>query len=192
MRPQTCSPASTHALFFVQPDFFRGLFPGKRSAGQMLRTVIALTLTLLLAPSLLAQAHYQGQSEPVPQSGYGQGDVQQPQPYGQQAYPQQPPPEQNYPEQSYPQQSYPAPGPPASGQNDQQQGYAPRQPLSAPDLEQLVAPIALYPARWWRRFWQLRLIPRRWLMPTAGGARKATQLPIKSPLEPTACRGTRV
>jgi hypothetical protein len=30
-------------------------------------------------------------------------------------------------------------------QNDPQQGYAPRQPLSAPDLEQLVAPIALYP-----------------------------------------------
>jgi hypothetical protein len=54
-------------------------------------------------------------------------------------------PEQNYPAQSYPQQSYPDPGPQAPGPNDQQPGYAPRQPLSAPDLEQLVAPIALYP-----------------------------------------------
>ena len=80
-----------------------------------------LTSALLLAPVLLAQAPYQGQSDP--------------QPYAQQPYP----------DQDYPQQPYPAPRQPAPGQNDQQQAYAPRQPLSAPDLEQLVAPIALYP-----------------------------------------------
>jgi hypothetical protein len=79
-----------------------------------------LISALLLAPVLLAQAPYQGQSAPQP-------------------YVQQPYPDQNYPQQPYPQQAYPAPG-----QIDQQ-AYAPRQPLSAPDLEQLVAPIALYP-----------------------------------------------
>jgi hypothetical protein len=79
-----------------------------------------LTSALLLAPVLLAQAPYQGQSDP--------------QPYAQQPYP----------DQDYPQQPYPAPGQQVPQQNDQQ-AYASRQPLSAPDLEQLVAPIALYP-----------------------------------------------
>ncbi len=136
MRPQTCSPASNHAASFLQPDLFFGLFSGKPFPRQKLSTVIVLTSALLLAPALFAQqAPYEGQYAPEPQSGYEQGDGQQPQPYGQQPYPQQPRPEQNYPEQSYP----------APGQSDQQQGYAPRQPLSASDLEQLVAPIALYP-----------------------------------------------
>ncbi len=50
------------------------------------------------------------------------------------------PDQQPYPQQSYPQQSYPAPG-----QMNPQQGNPPMQPLSAQELEQLVAPIALYP-----------------------------------------------
>ena len=116
MRPQTCSPASTCASSFVQPDSCCGLFPRNRSCWQRLSSLIVLTSALLLSPVLLAQAPYQGQS-----------DAQQPYP------------DQNYPQQPYPQQAYPAPG-----QIDQQ-AYAPRQPLSAPDLEQLVAPIALYP-----------------------------------------------
>jgi len=145
MRPQTCSPASTHAssflhLFCSVPS----LFLRKQSAGQTLSALIALTSALFLVPALLAQAPYQGQSMTDTQSGYEQG-LEQPQPYGQKPDPRQPPTEQNYPEQSYPQQSYPALGPQAPGSNDQQQGYPPRQPLSAPDLEQLVAPIALYP-----------------------------------------------
>ncbi|MFZ1011278.1 MAG: DUF3300 domain-containing protein [Candidatus Sulfotelmatobacter sp.] len=97
-----------------------------------------LASALLLAPMLLAQAPYQGQSP----ARYEQGS-EQPQPYGQQPYAQPSTPEQNYPQQPGPQPLYPAPGPPA--QNDQQQSYAPLQPLSAQDLEQLVAPIALYP-----------------------------------------------
>lgn len=121
MRPQTYSRASTHASSFLQPDSCRGLFPRNRSCRQRLSSLIVLTSALLLAPVLLAQAPYQGQSDP--------------QPYAQQPYP----------DQDYPQQPYPAPRQPAPGQNDQQQAYAPRQPLSAPDLEQLVAPIALYP-----------------------------------------------
>jgi Protein of unknown function (DUF3300) len=107
--------------------------------------MIVLTSALLLAPALFAQqAPYQGQYSPQSRSGYDQGSGP-PQPYRQQPYPQQPSPEQNYPEQPYPQQSYPAPGQPAPGQNDQQQGYVPARPLNAQDLEQLVAPIALYP-----------------------------------------------
>jgi hypothetical protein len=120
MRPQTCSRASTCASSFLQPDSCRGLFPRNRFCRQRLSSLIVLTSALLLAPVLLAQAPYQGQSDP--------------QPYAQQPYP-----DQNYPQQSYPQQSYPAPG------QVGQQTYAPRQPLSAPNLEQLVAPIALYP-----------------------------------------------
>ncbi|HUD23679.1 MAG TPA: DUF3300 domain-containing protein [Acidobacteriaceae bacterium] len=59
-----------------------------------------------------------------PQQGYGQG-----QPYGQQSYTQQP--YQTQP-QSYPQQGY-------------GQAQSSAQPLNAEQLEQLVAPIALYP-----------------------------------------------
>jgi hypothetical protein len=62
---------------------------------------------------------------PYPQPGYGQ-----PQNYGQQPYG----------SQAYPQPSYPAPSSAAP-----QPGYGQAQPLSAAQLEQLVAPIALYP-----------------------------------------------
>lgn len=90
--------------------------------------MIVLISALFLAPALFAQqAPYTDQSKPDP--GYQQGS-EQPQPYGQPPYPQQP---------------YPAPGQPGLGQNDQQAAYAPAQPLSAQELEQLVAPIALYP-----------------------------------------------
>ncbi len=65
------------------------------------------------------------QQPPDQQPGYGQPGYQQPQPYGQQSYPQQP---------------YSAPG-----QTNPQQGYGQVQPLSAQQLDQLVAPIALYP-----------------------------------------------
>src|SRR5271165_185264 len=65
------------------------------------------------------------QQSPDQQPGYGKPGYQQPQPYGQQSYPQQP---------------YSAPG-----QTNPQQGYGQVQPLSAQQLNQLVAPIALYP-----------------------------------------------
>src|SRR6266481_5618273 len=73
-----------------------------------------------------------------PQQGYGQ------QGYGQQGYPQQQP---GYPQQGYGQPAY-QPGPGYQPGYDQGLGAAPAsgmQPMSPEQLEQLVAPIALYP-----------------------------------------------
>jgi hypothetical protein len=75
---------------------------------------------------------------------YGQPRYSQPQPYGTQAYAQPqpyvlpysyPPPPQSYSQPSYPQQAYP----------QQIYGQPGSQALNADQLEQLVAPIALYP-----------------------------------------------
>ena len=127
---------------------------GATSVAQALRRMIALSLVLLLLPvELLAQQGY----PQYPQPAYGQQGYPQPQPYGQQPYPQ----PQSYPQQPY----YPPQQQPAYPQ--QQQAYAPQQPdpgygqvqmqpgygqpqpqvqpLNAQQLEQLVAPIALYP-----------------------------------------------
>jgi hypothetical protein len=85
-------------------------------------------------------------AEPAPQNGYAQPQVQAPQ------Y-QQPAPQQPYPDQQ-PQYApqYSAPQQPDASQPygpqpyaDQSQAPAPAQSLSAQDLEQLLAPIALYP-----------------------------------------------
>ena len=121
---------------------------------QALRRMVALSLVLLLLPvELLAQQAYPYNPQ-YPQSGYGQQGYPPPQPYGQPAYPQ----PQSYPQQPYYPQQQPY------GQEPQQQAYAPQQaynqgqmqqgygqpqpqmqPLNAQQLEQLVAPIALYP-----------------------------------------------
>ena len=69
--------------------------------------------------------HAPDQQSPNQQSGYGQPGYARPQSYGQQSYPQQP---------------YSAPG-----QMNPQQNYGQAQPLNTQDLQQLVAPIALYP-----------------------------------------------
>ncbi len=100
---------------------------GSRTSSTFL---FALALGFLLLPlgkaTLFAQqAPDNGQYAPDQLPGYAQ-----PQPEGQQPYLQ----------QSYPQQSYPSPG-----QMNPQQGSPPMQPLSAQELQQLVAPIALYP-----------------------------------------------
>jgi hypothetical protein len=98
-------------------------------------SLFALALVFLLLPvgrgELFAQQapdsgqYAPDQQSPNRQSGYGQPGYPQPQPYGQQSYPQQP---------------YPA-----SGQMNPQQNYEQAHPLNAQDLQQLVAPIALYP-----------------------------------------------
>jgi hypothetical protein len=123
-----------------------------KGVAQALRRMIALSLVLLLLPvELLAQQGYpyNAQYPQYPQPAYGQQAYPQPPPYGQQQpyYPQQQPYGQqpSYPQQSYAQpQAYPGPG-----QDQMQQGYGPpqpqMQPLGAQQLEQLVAPIALYP-----------------------------------------------
>jgi uncharacterized membrane protein YgcG len=95
---------------------------------------VAGSLALLLLPLAPLQVLAQQYDSPYRQPVY-----QQPQAYGQQPYyPQQQPyaQPQYAPPQAYPQpQSYPGYG----------QAPAQPQPLSAPQLEQLVAPIALYP-----------------------------------------------
>ena len=140
-------------------------FAGKRAkeVTQALRRMIALSLVLLLLPvELFAQQGYpyNGQNPQYPQPAYGQQGYPPPQPYGQQAYPQQP----AYPQQQGYEQQQPYPQQQAYGQQQgygqqqvygQQQPYPPQQgygqaqpqmqPLGAQQLEQLVAPIALYP-----------------------------------------------
>jgi hypothetical protein len=152
MRPQTHSPASCIATFS------RRLLDSSESsssaagvigdAAQVIRRIVALGLVSLLLVSMLPgqlfaqQSPYNGQYAPYPQSGYGQpayAPPNYPQPY-----PQQQPNAQSYPQQPYQRQFY-AP----SDQVYSQQGYGQAQPMAQPlnaqQLEQLVAPIALYP-----------------------------------------------
>jgi hypothetical protein len=139
---------------------------GGKGVAQTLRRFVALTMALLLLPlgqvELFGQQPAYGPNAPY-QPGYGQPDYQQPQPYEQQSYPQQSYPQQQpYGQQPYPQQQaygqqqsyqqqqpYPQQQPYGQQPYPQQQGIAPAQiqaqPLSPPQLEQLVAPIALYP-----------------------------------------------
>jgi Protein of unknown function (DUF3300) len=129
-----------------------------------LRRLVALVLVVLLLPmepiALFAQQGQQTQYDPSSvdyaldqdsgpgQPPAGQPGYAQPQPYGQQTYGQQPYAQQPYGASgpAYPQQGY---GYPQQGYGQQQPGYGPQQqamqPLSAGQLEQLVAPIALYP-----------------------------------------------
>jgi hypothetical protein len=112
----------------------------KLRIAQALRRMVAFSLVLLLLPvELLAQQAYpySAQYPQYPQPAYGQQPYPQPQSYGQQPY---------YPPQygqqpAYPQQAY-APQQPDPGYGQPQPQM---QPLNAQQLEQLVAPIALYP-----------------------------------------------
>ena len=122
-------------------------------------TALAL-LALAFAPShLTAQQGYPASpygnqyaspyAQPSPQYGYGQPQYAQPQ-YAQPQYqqpqyaPQQPYAQQPYAQQPYSDQQYAA-SPYPEQQDLAQQSPAPVQALSAQDLEQLLAPIALYP-----------------------------------------------
>jgi hypothetical protein len=119
----------------------------KKSLGKAIPALMALA-TLLMVPALFAQqAPYSAQPAPGQygdqQSGDSQLGYQQPG-YGQPSG-QQPDDQQAYPQQSYPPQSYPQQPGPMEPQDAPQQGYGQVQPLAPQDLEQLVAPIALYP-----------------------------------------------
>jgi hypothetical protein len=119
------------------------------------RWKVAAAFALPLALAAPANLHAQppmpyGYGPPAPQ-GYGQpaypppGYGQQlsyapPQQYGQPAYA----PQQQYPQQQYAPQPYSDTGD-TYAQPDYGQQQAPMQPLNAEQLEQLVAPIALYP-----------------------------------------------
>jgi hypothetical protein len=124
---------------------------GKVEAAWTLRRLVALAMAFLLMlmgqGELLAQQMSYVPGQP---SGYGQPVYAQPRPYSQQIYSQQPY-AQPYSQQTYPNtyssqlyQQYSA-----SGQSYPQQAYGTTQPslqgLNAQQLEQLVAPIALYP-----------------------------------------------
>ena len=126
---------------------------------------VAAAVLVLGSGSALAQYPYGGspygpqyapapQYAPVPQTGYGQSAYGQG--YTQPSYPQQPYGQPSY--QGYGQQAYSRPQQPYPPQPYAQQPYVPQQPaqaypqqgggmqpLNADQLEQLVAPIALYP-----------------------------------------------
>jgi len=92
-------------------------------------------------PSQAKPTPYQYQQTDPQQNGYAQASPQYPQ-YGQQSYAQ---PQPDYPAQPYAQQPYSGPA-----DDDPQQAFAPAQqqtgqPFAPEQLEQLVAPIALYP-----------------------------------------------
>lgn len=104
---------------------------------------------------------YATQYRPAPQAAYGQVQYAQPQPYAQQPYGQQPYGQQSYGQQPYAQQpygqAYPQQGygqaqsygqqpyPQAYSQSGYGQEQSDGQSLNSQQLEQLVAPIALYP-----------------------------------------------
>jgi hypothetical protein len=108
--------------------------PQSRRTAILRSSVAAATAFLLLLVTqgevLAQQAPYYGQPA---QYAYNQPNA--PQNYPQPQYPQLP----GYPEQPYPQQGYPHPGDQPSYSQPAAQG------LNAQQLEQLVAPIALYP-----------------------------------------------
>ena len=144
MKPGTPAPCSCHSLHLLNTN---SAYSRSRSArGRGLALVTALLMVLTIPCALMAQqSDDNGQYEPNMQSGDqapagDQPGYAQPQPDGQQSYPQ-----QSYPRQSYPQQTYPDAGQMDSQPGDMQQGYGQAQPLAAQDIEQLVAPIALYP-----------------------------------------------
>ena len=128
----------------------------RRWTGKTRRLVglAAMLAVALVGPAAaFAQTYYPGPGQfygpaatQYPPPGYVQPQYAQPQPYGQpsyappQAYSQQPY-QQPYPQQGYGQPQYQAPHQRDYGQQAQAGGQA----LNADQLEQLVAPIALYP-----------------------------------------------
>ena len=97
---------------------------------QALRCLVALAMALLLLP--LGQGELFAQQAPPPGQEWPQND-----PYNGRYAPDQ---QSGDGQQPYAQQPYPV-----SGQVYPQQGYGQAQPRNAEQLEQLVAPIALYP-----------------------------------------------
>jgi hypothetical protein len=135
MSPQTFTSAlQIPKLLRSLPHSSNQRYSSNHRSQALVRMVALAALTLFLLPEMFAQqSPADGQYAPAPQSEDEQPAYAQPQPYGQQAYPQQSSPD--------------------SGEMDRLQGYGPDsqqgsgqvQPLNAQDLEQLVAPIALYP-----------------------------------------------
>jgi hypothetical protein len=84
-------------------------------------------------------------AQPAPQNGYAQPQYAPPQDQQPQYAPQYSAPQQPYAPQPYSDQQPDSAQAPYAPQQDESQTPAPAQALSAEDLEQLLAPIALYP-----------------------------------------------
>ena len=138
MRPQMYLHASRTARSSRLPlDSADDFPPATRTTigvARALRRLVALAMALLLLP--LGQAELFAQQAPPPGQGSSQND-----PYNGQYAPDQ---QSGDSQQPYTQQPYPDSGQVYPQQNDGQ-AQPPAQPLNAEQLEQLVAPIALYP-----------------------------------------------
>lgn len=142
MRPDTPALCTSRLLQMAstRSAFFRSRSALRRRVG----LAVALLVMFAIPGALFAQqADDNGQYEPNVQSGDQvpadeQPGYAQPQPYGQHG-------QQSSPQQAYPQQSFPDAGQMDAQPGDAQPGYDQAQPLGAQDIEQLVAPIALYP-----------------------------------------------
>jgi Protein of unknown function (DUF3300) len=150
MRPQTYLHASrTAGVSRLQLDSPLDSSPdtgAARDGAQTLRCLVALAMALLLLP--LGQGTLFAQQSPPAEEGWPQNNPNS----DPTQYPNRDPNNGQYaPDQpsGSGQQPYAQPPYPASGQLYPQQGYGqappPAQPLNAVQLEQLVAPIALYP-----------------------------------------------
>ena len=134
MRPRTYPYASrtsrSSRLRLDLPHYFSPDTDATGSVAQVLRSMVALAMALLLLP--LGQGELFAQQAPPPGQGASQNDR-----YNEQYAPDQ---QSRYGQQPYSQHPYPA-----SGQVYPQQGGGQVQPINADQLDQLVAPIALYP-----------------------------------------------
>ena len=136
---------SRRQLSFHPDHDFAAAAVKQRGTGRTLAVAAALLVLPLAANRLGAQQAmdngYGGQYPTPQQYGYQQPQYGQQQPYmpPQAAQPQYADP-QGYPQQDYPQQAYADPT-----ENAPQPSYQPAQALNPEQLEQIVAPIALYP-----------------------------------------------
>ena len=138
MRPQTNLHASHPAKYSrLSLDSPHDSSPDTGATGevaQALRPLMVLAIAMLLLP--LGQVELFAQQAPLPGQSESQND-----PYNGQYAPDE---QSGYGQQPYPQQSDAPPGQVQPHQEDGQ-SQPPAEPLNAERLEQLVAPIALYP-----------------------------------------------
>jgi hypothetical protein len=162
MRPQTYNSASRTANF-PRPLIDPRQRSSPRSGGVPLRCLMALAMALLLVPIVQGDGFAQqtpdqpsqdqpSQDQPSqdkPSAGQPSGDQQPSYAQPNVAQPNSAQPDSAQPNYAQPQadgqQSYPQQPYQGSSQTDPQQSSGQIQPLNAQDLEQLVAPIALYP-----------------------------------------------
>jgi hypothetical protein len=169
MTPQTNLHASSSASVSAQPNqspsqpiFDESAARHRTSAFCLILCAALAIAALALAADAIGQKPHPGvpynspdgpnpNGQPAPQNVYAQPQYQAPQyqsPAPQQPYQDQPPqyaPQYSAPQQPYAPQPYTDQGQAPAPYAQPDQSQAPAQSLSAQDLEQLLAPIALYP-----------------------------------------------